>query len=223
MPFDWNQMGQGMSPQFAPQLPWQRPQQTPMPWQNAQPLGAQGGGMAIPQGRPFGGSGSRLAGFKDQQAQPQQGGMFNPNGSPNGNYFFGQAGQAGVFDPFGSPQLLDMLRQSGLSDMGARLNSNRLNVQLHGNDPYLQAYGSLMGNMGGQSDVFRSLQQAQLQQALQQQQFWQSIFGQGYGGAIQENLQKMQNDSAAKERKQSGRNALIGAGGQLVGAGIGAI
>jgi hypothetical protein len=195
----------------------------PMPWQSAQPLGQQGGMAAQQGGRGIMGQALQNPWGFMGQAQQGGGGWNQNSGTPyNPMSILGQAGNAGTFDPFGSPQLLEMLRQSGLSDMGARLNSNRLNVQLHGNDPYLQAYGSLMGNMGGQSDVFRALQQAQLQQALQSQEFWQGIYGQAQSLGVQQDIAKGERDSAAKARKQSGRNALISAGGQLGGALLGA-
>lgn len=89
----------------------------------------------------------------------------------------------GLFSPMGFQPYNDLIREQGMQDAGARANSARLQVQSQGGDPALQAYGSLMANLMGQSDTARLLGQSQLQQMGGAQDFYRNLLMQLLGGS----------------------------------------
>lgn len=196
-----------------PQMPGQR-----QGWGSAQPLGigsGQKGGLA-------GGWGQTP---QSQGAQPLSVMHTGPavgldllRWGTSGQNPYGDAWAGSIYNPMGYQPYLDAIRQQGMSDAGGRMNALRLQNQVSGGDPYLNAYAALMGGMRGQSDTARLIGQAQLGQMQGAQDFYRQLLFQLMGGAYQMQGVDRQREMANKQANAGTVGALGQLGGGLIGA-----
>lgn len=215
----------------------------------ASPTMGQQGGYG-PQGGQFGGfqspGGAGIGAFSpggSYASQAQPGGRnpalpaFDPNNPFAGSYpnqlqttedimgyLLRQYAQGGGFDPMGDPRITARLRERAIGDTNAQQHAARVGLIGRSDvDPSTFGFQSLMGDLNSQGNVARMTGDAELQQALAMQQFYQNLFGQSALGT--QNAQAAREQAAHQGRIQRGLQGggfdwggFAGGAGKLAGA-----